>query len=94
MAGDEGDGLEGCFGGRTEGPKITLVNTSLVCLIVLFLNLSGQCPVSVAEFTSKALCFKVRESRCGAAEMNPTGNHEVAGLIPGLAQSVKDPTLP
>ena len=29
-------------------------------------------------------------SRHGAVEMNPTRNHEVAGLTPGLAQWVKD----
>ena len=28
-------------------------------------------------------------SHRGAAEMNPTRNHEVVGLIPGLAQWVK-----
>ena len=39
---------------------------------------------------------KVRpgSSHRGAAEMNPTRNHEVAGSIPGLAQGVKDPVLP
>ena len=29
----------------------------------------------------------------GTAEMNPTRNHEVSGLIPGLAQWVKDLVL-
>ena len=30
-----------------------------------------------------------RRSRCGAAEMHPTGSHEVAGSITGLTQWVK-----
>ena len=34
-----------------------------------------------------------RSSHCGAVEMNPTRNHEVVGLIPGLAQWVKDPGI-
>ena len=34
-----------------------------------------------------------QEFRHGAMEANPTRNHEVAGLIPGLPQSGKDPAL-
>ena len=33
-------------------------------------------------------------SRRGAAETNPTRNHEVVGSVPGLAQWVTDPVLP
>ena len=36
---------------------------------------------------------KERRSRRGAAEMNPTRNHDVLGCIPGLAQWVKDLAL-
>ena len=32
----------------------------------------------------------LESSHCGTAEVNLTGNHEVAGSIPGLAQWVKD----
>ena len=35
-----------------------------------------------------------RSSHHGAVEANPTRNHEVAGLIPGLTQWVKDLSLP
>ena len=37
--------------------------------------------------------WKIRRFRRGAAETNPTRNHEVVGLIHGLAQWVKDSAL-
>ena len=40
------------------------------------------------------LALKNRSSRCSAAEMNLTRNHEVVGSIPGLTQWAKDLMLP
>ena len=37
---------------------------------------------------------KAQEFLCGAAEINLTRNHEVAGSIPGLTPWVKDLVLP
>ena len=42
---------------------------------------------------STLIIILLGSSRRGAAEMNPTGNHEVSGSIPGLAQWVMDLAL-
>ena len=36
----------------------------------------------------------LESSHCGSAVMNPTSIHEDEGLVPGLAQWVKDLALP
>ena len=55
-------------------------------------NLLFQCPPY--DFYDASVKNNLsRSSRHGAAEINLSRNHEVAGSIPGLAQSIKDLAL-
>ena len=49
--------------------------------------------VDYTPITFKRKNKNQRSSHCGAAEMNPTSNHEVAGSIPGPIQWVKNLAL-
>ena len=51
---------------------------------------SGECEARRLEIRRK----QRRSSPRGTIEVNPTRNHEVVSLIPGLAQWVKDLVLP
>ena len=71
---------------------------SYVVSVVTAGSAAGGCESRLRHYVkSEYRAFQnlsVWSSRLGAAEANPTRNHGVGGLIPGLAQWVKDPTLP
>ena len=53
-------------------------------------------PLFEFHFSNTLIFFKrikERSCHCDAVEMNLTSNQEVVGLIPALAQWVKDPVL-
>ena len=52
-----------------------------------------QCRVAEHYIISLFKILMNGSSHHGAVEMNLMGNHEVSGLIPGLAQWVKDLAL-
>ena len=50
--------------------------------------------VRIRKYSLTSKTCILGSSHCGSVEMNPTSLHEDVGLIPSLAQCLKDPVLP
>ena len=65
----------------------------------LFQRVLAEGCLGTFEASSTGIAWKLLRnavsgsSCCGSAAMNPAGNHEDVGSIPGLAQRVKDLAL-
>ena len=69
-------------------------NDSLEKLLILWLGQGNYEMCLKSIFVPEGLKELNRSSHRGSVETNLTSIHEDAGLIPGLAQWVKDPVLP
>ena len=68
---------------------------AVFCSECTHLHYQGQECFEMLSYTPAIINLKgFWSSHGGTGETNPTRNHEVADLIPGLAQCVKDLVLP
>ena len=72
----------------TLGHSYSLDLRSLICTVK-----GSKVPSSQDIVCCNSSKLGCRCSHCGSVEMNLTRNHEIAGLIPGLAHWVKDRVL-